>query len=238
MFMRISSLFIFACLAVSPLQADTIRIPADRDATLIEYNAGDTANGSGPSFFTGHTNQAEFGVRRALLHFDVAAALPANALIDSVSLVLYQSSGNAEEGTFSLHRVLSDWGEGASIATGGSGAAAENNDATWLHTFYDYGYWVQEGGHFVPYASATAMVHGKGYYSWESTVHLENNVRFWLQAPEHNFGWLVMGDEETRGSVKSFYSRECLDVAVDIKYKCGDSDQRPMLSIEYHLPGE
>ena len=47
-----------------------------------------------------------------------------------------------------------------------------NNDATWLHTFYDYDYWVQQGGHFVPYASATAMVRGKGFYTWESTVNV------------------------------------------------------------------
>jgi len=238
MFMKLSPLFLFTCLLAPPLQADMVHIPADRDATLIEFNAGETANGSGPSFYAGRTNQANFGIRRGLVRFQVAGALPENALIDHVSLTLYQSSGNADEGAFGLHRVLSDWGEGTSIATGGSGARVENNDATWLHTFYDYDYWVQQGGHFVPYASATAMVRGKGFYTWESTVNMENNVRFWLHAPEHNFGWLVMGDEDTPGSVKSFYSRECPDAAVDVKYKCANSDQRPMLTIEYHLPGE
>lgn len=238
MFIRLSSLFLFTCLLASPLQADMVHITADRDATLIEFNAGEAANGSGPSFYAGHTNQENFGIRRALLHFDVASALPENALIDSVSLKLYQSSGNAEEGAFSLHRVLSDWGEGASVATGGSGAPVEDNDATWLHTFYDYDYWVQQGGLFVPHASATTMIRGKGFYTWENTVYLENNVRLWLHAPEHNYGWLVMGDENTRGSVKSFYSRECVDAAVEDKYKCTGSDQRPMLTIKYHLPGE
>jgi hypothetical protein len=97
---------------------------------------------------------------------------------------------------------------------------------------------VQEGGLFVPHASATIMISGKGFYTWENTVYLENNVRLWLHAPEHNYGWLVMGDENTRGSVKSFYSRECVDAGVEDNYKCAGNDQRPMLTIEYHLPGE
>lgn len=238
MFTRLSSLFLFTSLLASPLQADTVHIMADRDNTLIEFEAGKTANGSGPSFFTGHTNQAEFGIRRGLVRFNVAAALPENALIDSVSLKLYQSSGNSTSSAVSVHRVLSDWGEGASVATGGKGVAAAADDATWLHTYYDYDYWVQQGGHFVPHASATAIVGGKGYYTWESTVHMVNSVRMWLHAPEHNYGWLVMGDEETLGSVKSFFSSECVDARVDARYLCGDSNQRPMLTIEYHLPGE
>jgi hypothetical protein len=236
MFTRLSSLVFLTCLAALPAFADMAHIQADRDTTLIEFSeitqegcpieAGDVcANGSGPYFFTGNTNHA--GIRRGLVRFNVAARLPENAIIDAASLRLYQSSGNAEPSAVSLHRVLSDWGEGESSATGGQGAPAEPNDATWLHTFYDHLYWVQEGGHFVPHASATAMVRGNGSYTWENTVHLENNVRFWLHAPEHNFGWLVMGDEYTRGSVKRFASRNS-----------GNSTQRPVLTVEYHLPGE
>jgi hypothetical protein len=235
---RILSTLLLTCLTALPAFAGMVTIPADRDATLIEFEAGERANGSGPSFFAGHTNQEEFGTRRGLVRFDVAAALPENALIDGASLRLYQSSGNAEPSAVSLHRVLSDWGEGASIATGGQGVLAEPGDATWLHTFYDYDYWVQQGGHFIPHASATAMVGGKAFYQWENIVHLENDVRLWLHAPQQNYGWLVMGDEDTGGSVKSFYSRECVDADVDDRRKCADSNQRPMLTIEYHLPGE
>ena len=44
--------------------------------------------------------------------------------------------------------------------------------------------------------------------------------------PSSNFGWLLMGDESTGGSAKRFDSREG-----------ANSDQYPMLTIEYHLPG-
>jgi hypothetical protein len=227
MFTRLSSLFLFTSLLASPLQADTVHIMADRDNTLIEFEAGQTANGSGPSFFAGHTNQAEFGIRRGLVRFDVAAALPENALIDRAFVSLYQSSGNTVPSAVSLHRVLADWGEGASFSSGGSGAPAEENDATWQHTFYAYDYWVKEGGHFIPHASAIATVGGKDFFTWQSNANLVNDVRLWLHAPQQNYGWLVMGNEETRGSVKRFTSREG-----------ADSNQYPMLTIEYHLPGE
>jgi hypothetical protein len=49
--------------------AGEVNIPADRDTTLIDDAEGDLASGSGPTFFVGHTNQAD-GIRRGLLRFD------------------------------------------------------------------------------------------------------------------------------------------------------------------------
>jgi len=223
---RILSTLLLTCLTTTSVFAEMVHITADRDATLIEDAAGGVANGLGP-IFAGHTNQSVNGVRRALVRFDVASALPQDAIIDRVFLSLYQNSNNTAPSAVSLHRVLADWGEGASFSNGGSGAAAEPGDVTWMHTFYDYDYWVQQGGLFIPKASATEEVGGKNFYTWQSTVHLVNNVRLWLRDPGRNFGWLVMGDEDARGSVKRFASRES-----------GDSDQHPMLTIEYHLPGK
>jgi hypothetical protein len=97
---------------------------------------------------------------------------------------------------------------------------------------------VQQGGHVVPHASATEMVSGNNFYTWEDSVHLVNDVRLWLHAPQQNYGWLVMGDEATRGSVKRFYSRECTNDNIVVRHQCDDSSKRPMLTIEYHLPGE
>jgi len=224
---RVLTTLLFTCLTALPAFAEIVHIPADRDGTLIEDAEGDVANGSGPAFFAGRTNQTKFSIRRGLVRFDVAAELPENALIDRVFLSLYQKSENAEPSTISLHRVLNNWGEGASYSMGGSGAPAKPGDATWLHTFYDYQYWVQQGGHFIPYASATAIVAGTDFYTWQSTVHLVNNVRLWLHAPEENFGWLVVGDEDSPQTVKRFDSRES-----------SEPDQHPTLTIEYHLPGE
>jgi len=224
---------IFLCLLISSLMAAAVfagevNIPADRDATLIEDAEGDVASGSGPTLFAGLTNQPAFGKRRGLIHFDVVAVLPENAIIERVSLRLYQNSSNPEAGVISLHRVLNDWGEGRSSRAGGRGAPAEPEDATWLHTFYDRNHWPHAGGgHFSPDASAAEEITDKGSHVWKSTGKLVGDVRLWLRTPQRNFGWLLLGDEDTRGSVKRFASRESKE-----------SNQHPVLHIEYRLPGE
>ena len=223
---RILSTLLLTCLVSAQVFADMVHIPADRDNTLIEDADGAVSNGAGPVLFAGRTNQAMFSIRRGLVRFDVAGALPADAIIDRVFLTLYQASNNTAPSDVSLHRVLSDWGEGDSFSGGGSGAPSQPGDATWLHTFYDYDFWVQQGGQFVSSASATATIAGNDFYTWQSTNQMVNNVRYWLNHPERNFGWLVMGDEDTGGSVKRFDSRTGKD-----------SNQHPMLTIEYHLPG-
>lgn len=216
-------------LALSPLlQADRVHIPAERDATLIEDAHGALANGSGPALFAGRTGQSAFGLRRALIHFDVAGALPERAIIDRVFLSLYQTSNNnADPRTVSLHRVLQDWSEGAAFSSGGGGAPAGPGDATWLHTDYDAAYWTRAGGHFVVQASASASVGGAAFYTWQSSSSLVSDVLLWLHAPQRNFGWLLTGDEGVAQSSKRFASREAADPA-----------QHPVLTIEYHLPGE
>ena len=231
MFIRFSSLCIMLLLAASPLQADTVHISADRDATLIEDANGAVANGSGPAFFAGRTNQQQFSIRRALIRFDVAAALPERAIIDRVFLSLYQASGsNTGAHAVTLHRVLQDWSEGPAFSSGGSGAASGPGDVTWLHTRYDNSdpeYWTRAGGHFIPHASTSAAVGGKGFYTWQSSASLVSDVVLWLHAPQRNFGWLIMGEEDTPQNSKRFASREA-----------PDANQHPMLTIEYHLPGE
>ena len=228
MFTRVSSLFLLACLLASPLQADMVHIPADRDATLIEDANGAAANGIGPAFFAGRNNQGQFALRRALIRFDVAGNLPERALIDRAFVSLYQTSNsNAGTSTVSLHRVLQDWSEGTAFSAGGGGAPSTAGDVTWLHTSYDLEYWVQAGGHFIPNASGSEQVAGQGFYTWQDSINLVNDVRVWLHSPQQNFGWLVMGDEDTPQSAKRFASREAPAV-----------DQQPMLTIEYHLPGE
>ena len=75
--MKLHALTLLALLSLipAPVIAETVRIEAGRDATLIEHPDGARANGSGPFFFVGRTSQGQNSVRRTLIWFDVAAAL-------------------------------------------------------------------------------------------------------------------------------------------------------------------
>jgi len=209
-------------LAPSLAGAEPIAIEAARDTTLIEDPDGALANGAGPVFFVGRTNQREGSVRRGLLYFDVAAALPRDAHIASVRLTLCMAPSNATPQQIGLHRLRSAWGEGASFAVGGGGDASAPGDATWIHSFYDGWFWRQPGGDFVARVSATQEVSAPGCYTWESSAKLIADVRLWLRAPHRNFGWILLGDETTPQNVKSFASREESNAAL-----------RPVLEVIY-----
>jgi len=222
-----STLLLFLLLLIGPsVSAETVAIEAAHDATLIEGPTGALANGSGPYFFVGRTNQNAGSIRRTLLRFDVAGALPRHAVIESVSLTLYLWPSNPGPREIRLHRVLADWGEGPSSSSGGGGRPSEPGDATWIHTFYDHESWVHPGGQFVRRVSARQDVDAEGFYTWESTQHLVQDVRLWNNASRNNFGWILIGDEATNQTVKSFVSREHPDLNL-----------RPVLEVTYRIPG-
>ena len=221
------SLCLALYLAASAVVADSVTLYPDRDATLIEHPHGELANGAGPSLFVGRTAQAGNSIRRALLHFDVAGALPGNAIIKDVSLTLHLSPSNPAPADVAAHRVLDDWEEGPSSSSGGGGAMARAGDVTWLHTRYDTGYWRRTGGHFVARQSAWTKVEASGFYTWQNSHILLADVRLWQHAPQRNFGWLLVGNEDASQSVKRFASRES-----------PTSEFRPALTIHYRLPGK
>lgn len=207
--------------------ADVITVYANRDVTLIEHPHGEWANGSGSALFVGRTGQSSNAIRRAMLYFDVAGALPEGAQIVTASLTLYLTASNSQPAKISVHRVLQEWREGPSKSSGGSGAAAQNGDATWLHTNYDVAYWNREGGHFVTQASTSLEVTGSATYVWPVTSKLLADVRAWQYAPHINFGWMLVGDEGMPQSAKRFSSRET-----------AQEMNPPKLSIEYRMPGK
>ncbi|MDX2200771.1 MAG: DNRLRE domain-containing protein [Phycisphaerae bacterium] len=205
--------------------AGSITIIASRDNTLYDDSTGSVSNGAGEHFFAGRT--AAGGVRRGLIQFDLAgSALPPHAVITDARVELHVSRTVIGPAPFGLHRLLADWGEGASNAgsRGGAGAATQNGDATWLHRRFPGFFWTAAGGDFVPNASATTLVDGVGPYVWDTTPTLLSDVRFWLENPALNHGWCVIGDEAD-ASAKRFDTRENIDPAV-----------RPRLVLEFVVP--
>jgi len=215
-----------ALLAAVPAAAETVTIEASGDATLIEDTSGALANGSGPYFFVGRTASRDRAVRRAVLRFDVAAAVPARAIIESVSLTVYLWPSHPEPRAIELHRVQQDWGEGPSFSSGGGGAPAQAGDVTWIHASYDTDPWVRPGAQFVARSSAVIVMADYGPYTFPSTNHLVQDVRLWVSNPGRNFGWVMIGDEIEPQSVKSFASREHPDLNL-----------RPTLTVTFREPG-
>ncbi len=222
---RLTVILILLVLCGAPAVADTATIIAGRDATLIEEPDGALANGSGPVIFVGRTGQVQNGIRRALLFFDVAGVVPRGALIESASLTLFLTPSTPAPAGVRVHRVLADWGEGPSADPGGSGAPSEPGDVTWIHRFYDFDFWAIAGGQFSGHSGAVLEVTGGGFYEWDDRG-LVNDVRLWIAAPSQNFGWILIGDETAPSTAKRFAGRENADSAL-----------RPVLEVEYRLPG-
>ena len=200
--------------------ADTVRLIADRDNTLYEIDNGSLSNGVGSYIFAGSTGAN--GVRRSLLHFDLSL-IPTGSIINAVKLSLYMDKSRAGASNLSVHRVLTDWGEGESSASGGegSGGLAAENDATWLHSFYADKLWNQPGGDYKVDSSSDMIVADEGFYTWSNTGLIED-VKYWLESPDLNFGWAIIGDESKTSTAKRFISRNF-----------SDPELHPRLIIEY-----
>ena len=211
-------------IAPSLASATTININPIKDNTLYQFVAvdGDRSNGVGTRLFTGKTDQAE--IRRGVLAFDIVGNIPAGSTITSVSLSMNMSRGfDNTVRIVELHKLLADWGEGTSDASGmeGQGIAATTNDATWRHRFYNTIFWTTQGGDFSGTVSASQSVGAIGQYVW-SSAQMVADVQSWLDNPSTNFGWLVKGDESSSATAKRFDSRQ--------------STSPPVLTIEYTAP--
>lgn len=209
--------------AVSLNAQTQVMINASKDNTLVEDSTGSLSNGIGPYFFAGRVGlQANGLIRRGLLAFDVAGTIPSGATIQSVTLTLNMSQTSSGAQTVGLYRAVADWGEGTSNAGGGGGAPATPGDATWLHAFFDSVFWSNVGGDFSTAPSASQSVTGIGSYTWGSTPEMVSDVQQWLDNPSTNFGWVIVGNEDTVQTVKRFDSRDNVSPAV-----------RPRLDVTY-----
>ncbi|NOZ40838.1 MAG: DNRLRE domain-containing protein, partial [Planctomycetes bacterium] len=194
---------------VSVSEAEIISLGPSKDNTLINNGSGSVSNGTG-FLFAGKTGNSGPGALRALLAFDIASEIPAGATITDVQMTLtvLQAGNGSNNDSYGLHRVAQDWGEGKSFASGGNGAPSENNDATWIHTFFNSSFWTNPGGDFEGTPSATETVGSSGTVTWGSTSEMVANVQNWLNDPSSNFGWILIGNEASSASARRFGSRE------------------------------
>lgn len=206
---------------------ETKVLQASKDNTLIESPKGELSAGLSPALFVGRTGQAVGSIRRGLIAFNIANAIPPGARITSVKLTLSMklSAGGGRPAQVSLHRVATDWGEGKSNAAGGRGAPSAEGDATWIHTFYPKSMWTKPGGDYATKESAAQAVAGIGAYTWGTTPQMVADVQGWLDSPKTNFGWLLLGDETQGATAKVLQSRQS-----------GDAQARPTLTVTFTPP--
>ncbi len=192
--------------------ADEVALTPIKDNTLIESTAGPMSNALGDGIYSGRTFvRGEFTLRRAVLAFDVAAAIPAGSTINSVTLDLFLIQALSKGDTHTLHRLMADWGVGTSSAPGGAGSPATPSDATWEHTFFPDEFWATPGGDFVASPSAGLFVTNlSGTFTWGSTAAMVADVQGWLDNPKSNFGWVLIGNEAMFQTARKFGSREHL----------------------------
>ncbi len=227
-----------ALLWVSSAPAESVNLGPAQDNTLIQRTdpSGQLSNGLG-DIFVGRTNQdgqgpATISIRRGLVQFDLSS-IPAGAIITGATLTMREAMGLNGDPVVSLHRILAAWGEGTSFQSGGMGAAATQNDATWLYRYYNAANpalsptWTTPGGDFTSIASGTSIIFddlgGGQLFTW-SDPGMVADLQFWLDNPTQNFGWLLQGDEGRGQSAKRLNSR--------------DSGFPPELAITYQLVPE
>ena len=206
----------------------TTTLYPDQDNTLIENLSGSFSNGASEHLFIGRVGpQGDFRLRRSVIRFDLSTSLPDQIEILDASLSLHITrAGHNDTHTYTLHRLTSDWGEGTSNFSGGVGNLASENDATWIHTFYDTQRWQTPGGDFLEEPSATFQMSIEGSYTIDLTDNLLADLQFWIDNPEFNFGWILIGNEQPSAvTAVRISSREHANEAY-----------RPQLFLEYIDP--
>ncbi len=205
------------------VQGEIVSIIPSIDNSIFSENSNSNALGS---IFAGRNSSSQ--IRRGLLQFDIAGSIPSGATINSVSLELFQLSrgSGAIPETYQLNRLLTSWGQGTSLGTGGggSGATATLGDATWNHRFFSTDFWATPGGDFGAISgTATIGTSTNTLYTFASQPGLVTDVQNWLNSPSTNFGWILRASSEsTPSNARSFASSES-----------AIASQRPTLTIDY-----
>lgn len=204
-----------------------------RDNSIYKERPDNTNGGHG--FLYAGNNQF-FNPRRALIRFDLSL-IPRNARIGSVRLEITVNRRAKRPGEplvdqmHFLHALQIDWGEGSVDAVaidpetdGGSGAPAEEGDATWLSNFHNLSAWNTPGGDFRRRPSAQTLIGDVGERGLFTGPTLTADVEAWVRSPASNYGWILRGNETEPQKAYRFYSSE------------GDAGLRPRLAVEFDLP--
>ncbi|MEO7319844.1 MAG: DNRLRE domain-containing protein, partial [Chthoniobacteraceae bacterium] len=194
--MKVTAILASLFASLSLASAATTKIAADADTTVHESFPANNF-GARATLQAGATTGASARTR-ALVRFNVAAAVPPGATILAARLTLTATDAPPVAQTtqpFEIRRLVRPWREGAQSAAAGGPAAV--NDATWSHRLYPNTVWAAAGTDIAAGASAEVAVGAVGSYRIDSTALLIADVQGWLDTPENNYGWAVLGKNES-----------------------------------------
>jgi hypothetical protein len=227
--MKLTALPFLASLALAAFNAvaGVVSISPSQDTGMFDLNPLNNF-GRAPNNIVGTTAGGNRG--RVLLEFDIANAIPAGSIINSVTLRLADVSspaGSFVSSTFALHRSLVDWNGGTNV-----GNTATTGDATWDYRVFETIGWGSPGGadgvDYVSTASAGILLsqlsttNGPGTNFW-SSAGLVADVQSWLDNPGTNFGWfLISSNELTPRTARRFGMQENTSIG-----------SRPLLTVEF-----
>lgn len=189
-------------------QDNTKTFNAAKDNTI--YSESENSNGIGDYLFAGNT--AGKNARRALISFQInIPVIPEFPLLISKATLHIKpnkTASNASQ-TFTLHRLLKDWGESASNANSneGQGALAQIDDATWNYSKSKTIPWTFSGADYESTPSATFTISDFTDQSI-STTGLLDDVKFWQFNSSKNFGWILIGNEGDAATSYRFDSKQ------------------------------
>lgn len=195
-----------------------------KDNTIYEESTS-YSNGAGDFLISGTNWNPDS--RRALMEFNIASAIPKYSTITSAQLTLYCNYAyNSNFESMSLHMMYNEWGEASSHALGDEewGTNAEMGDATWQYRYFNTDSWGIWGGDYAPESTSQWVDVDDAYYTWSSSQLIED-VQVCLDVPTANHGWVLIGNEGSMDSYKSFNSVNNIDVPT-----------RPQLIITYNEP--
>jgi hypothetical protein len=183
------------------VHADSVLLTPVADTSLSEVSSLNNM-GLVQSLAAGDTARNERF--RALLKFDVGAAIPSGAVVTGASLQLtvVKAPAFTPPSVFVLHRMLMDWGEGEKGAGGltGLGSLATSGEASWEYRFHPSVPWIDPGGaagtDYSLTASAIASPVTLEPVNFGSSAEMIADVQGWLDDSDANFGWMVKEEAE------------------------------------------
>lgn len=215
---RFNAILLFSVLSLQTFHtakaAETLQIECTADTTLHELSPNNNM-GAHTHVAAGSTQHNAPGgglVRtRGLFGFPINQ-IPSGSSIVAATVrinVIPADRPLTTPASYSLHRLLQPWGEGA--GAGNTGRDALTGEAAWTWRARPEAWGAPGGAAGVDYVaapSASAIVNDVGAYDFSSSA-LAADVKAWLANPDSNFGWILICDnEQASQSARRFGSRE------------------------------